>query len=92
MRDTKGERLYSERLRDGRIAVFRGQRPKRQRASQARWDFANLRTIATRIDKETALRFHQECAARGTTAYREVKRFVENFVENPVQNPRNGGS
>ena len=64
--------LYSERLSDGRIGVFQGQRPPgRQR--QARWDALHMKTVSCRIRSEQYERFKAACRMRGETPYQVLQ-------------------
>lgn len=79
MRDTSDE-FYTERLPDGRIAVFfRGKipRPRLDRNRQARWDGKHYATLSTRVPVATARRFARACQRDGVTVYAALKAFVE---------------
>ena len=79
MRDTEDE-FYTERLPDGRTAVFfRGKIPRtlRDRRRQARWDGKHYVTLSTRVPIQTARRFGRACERDGVTIYAALKTFVE---------------
>ena len=79
MHDTSDE-FYTERLPDGRLAVFfRGKIPRtlRDRRRQARWDGKHYVTLSTRVPIQTARRFARACERDGVTVYGALKTFVE---------------
>ena len=71
----KSRSLYSERLPDGRIGVFQGQRPPARagRSRQARWDRQHMRTVSCRIRSEQYERFKAACRMRGETPYQVLQ-------------------
>lgn len=86
---------YSERLPDGRIAVFfRGKVPRfvMNRQRQARWDGQHYVTLSTRVPIGTARRFARACAKDGTSIYAALKAFVEDTAQRtPTAPPGPGG-
>lgn len=86
MSDENTQEWYTERLPDGRTAIFRGPRPegrkpRRSRAAQADWDSRHLVTFATRVRTETAQAYARALEARGTTSYAYLKEAVEALAE-----------
>jgi hypothetical protein len=79
LKGTIPEGFYSERLPDGRIALFPGPRPsgkRPDRSPQARWDAAHLVTLSTRVQRPDALRFLMVCDSMGMTPYAAIKEYV----------------
>ena len=72
-----GDEYYSERLPDGRVAIFLkgGKMPRlhMSRVAQARWDKANYVTLSTRVPVRTARRFAAECQRNGQTVYAALR-------------------
>ena len=92
MNEGPSAEYYTERLPDGRIAMFRGPRPanppgKYPRSPQERWDSQHLVTISTRVRVETARAFLAYCQTQGLTPYAVSKQFVETKAA-----PYRGGS
>ena len=78
---TEDERsFYSEKLPDGRIGMFQGERPRPRRARQARWDEKHMRTASCRIRSEQYERFRAECRARGMTPYEVLRRKILRMI------------
>lgn len=71
---------YSERLPDGRIALFQGNRPPAKRSAQRRWDDAHLKTLSCRVSNETARRFRLACEANDATPYAVLKEYAEIYA------------
>lgn len=82
MNEGPSAEYYTERLPDGRVAMFRGPRPsqppgKFPRSAQARWDGQNLATVGTRVRVDIARAFLAYCQARDLTPYAVLKEYVE---------------
>lgn len=70
--------FYSQRLPDGRIALFQGKRPHRKR--QAKWDRDNYTTLSCRVSKEDAQAFKRACLRAGKTPYMVLKEYVKSNI------------
>ena len=79
-----GDEYYSERLPDGRVAIFlKGGKVPRlhmSRVPQARWDKANYVTLSTRVPVRTARRFAAECQRNGQSVYAALRAYVESVA------------
>ncbi len=51
-----------------------------KKASNARWDSANMSTLSCRISKSKAEAFRTLCAANGTTSYAVLLSVVQNAI------------
>ena len=66
---------------------------EKKKASNAKWDRANMLTLGCRIRKEQAAAFKDVCAAAGTTANTALKDYVMECIDvQALVKPSGGGT
>ena len=88
------EGYHTEKLPDGRVALFldgKTARLRLDRTRQTQWDQKHYITLSTRTDRRTARRFRRACQRDGLTVYAALKAFVEEKARTMTTAPPGSG-
>lgn len=62
-----------------------------RKKANAKWDAANMATLAVRVKKDMADQFRAYCAVKGVTVNTELREYVQSCISGAPSTPIGGG-